>query len=198
MEKFCAIMNMPPPLQHRSYDKHVSELGTVVSKVADQEMRQAVRRLWDHLQSLDDDLGDGLVDVTVSADGTWAKRGFTSLHGLVFAISQDTGEVLDFTLMSQFCPTCNYHRRILDDEEFSRWRDQHEEECQANYRKSSKSMESAGCEVLWGRSLEKNQLRYTTFVGDGDSSAYKTVQEKQLYGSDVQITKKDCVGHIQK
>ena len=35
------------------------------------------------------------LDVAVSFDGTWAKRGFASLTGVVFAISVDTGEVLD-------------------------------------------------------------------------------------------------------
>lgn len=35
-------------------------------------------------------------------------------------------------------------------------------------------------------------------VGDGDSSAFKSVQNEHPYGSDVYITKKDCVGHIQK
>ena len=34
------------------------------------------------------------VDIPVSFDGTWAKRGFTSLNGVVFVISVDTGEVL--------------------------------------------------------------------------------------------------------
>lgn len=52
--------------------------------------------------------------------------------------------------------------------------------------------------MLWNRSMERNQLRYSTFVGDGDSSAFKTVQNEQPYGPDVPITKKDCVGHIQK
>ena len=192
------MMNMPPPVSHRSYDRHVAEVSRVVSAVVDREMKQAATRLQEHLRSLDDDLGDGPLDITVSADGTWATRGYTSLHGLVFVISQDTGEILDFTLLSRHCPTCNYHRRILDDEEFARWKDQHEEECQANYTSSSKSMESAGCLMLWTRSVSRNQLRYTAFVGDGDSAAYKTVLNEQPYGPDVQIVKKDCVGHVQK
>ncbi len=155
-------------------------------------------RLQEYLRSLDHDLVDRPLDATVSADGTWATRGVTSLHGLVLVISQDTGEILDFTLLSWHCPTCNHHRRILDNDEFARWKDQHEEECQANYASSSKSIESAGCQILWSRSVSKNWLRYCTFVGDGDSSAYKTVQNEQPYGPDVQIITNDCVGHIQK
>ena len=197
MEKLCAMMNMPPPLSHRSYDRHVAEVSRVVSTVVDREMKQAATRLQEHLRSLDDDLGDGPLDITISADGTWATRGYTSLHDLVFVISQDTGEILDFTLLSRHCPMCNYHRRILDDE-FARWKDQHEEECQTNYTISSKSMESAGCLMLWTRSVSRNQLRYTAFVRDGESAAYKTVLNEQPYGPDVQIIKKDCIGHVQK
>ena len=59
-------------------------------------------------------------------------------------------------------------------------------------------MESEGCKVLWGRSEANLQLRYTTFVGDGDSSAYRVVQQEQPYGPNIEIVKKDCVGHIQK
>ena len=61
-----------------------------VTTVADEEAKQAAVRLSEHLRSLDDKLEDGPIDPTVSADGSWPTRGFTSLHGLVFVISQDT------------------------------------------------------------------------------------------------------------
>ena len=117
MEKFCGVMNMPSPLSHRSYDKHVLELHGAVSTVVHEEMKAASTRLHEHHHTLDDEVHTPL-DAAVSADGTWATRGFTSLHGLVFIISQETGEVLDFTLMSRHCPACNYHQRVLSSEEF--------------------------------------------------------------------------------
>lgn len=43
--EICAMMNMPPPLSHRSYDKHVAEVCRVVSTVVDKEMRQSAMRL---------------------------------------------------------------------------------------------------------------------------------------------------------
>ena len=39
------------------------------------------------------------LDAAVSFDGTWAKRGCTSLTGVVFVISVDTGEVLDYHVL---------------------------------------------------------------------------------------------------
>ena len=47
-----------------------------------------------------------LVDAAVSFDGTWAKRGFTSLTVVVFVLSVDTGEVLDYHVLAKEC--CKY------------------------------------------------------------------------------------------
>ena len=38
--------------------------------------------------------------VSISCDGTWQKRGFTSLNGDVIIMSTDTGKVLDVEVMS--------------------------------------------------------------------------------------------------
>ena len=43
------------------------------------------------------------VDVAVSFDGSWKDRGFTSHHGVVAAISIDTGEVLDVEYLCNHC-----------------------------------------------------------------------------------------------
>ena len=59
-------------------------------------------------------------------------------------------------------------------------------------------MEMEGAAVLWGKSIEKHNFRYTYVVSDGDSKAYAKVFEMNVYGEDVQIKKLDCVGHVQK
>ena len=57
-------------------------------------------------------------------------------------------------------------------------------------------MESYGAVTMWKRSIALHRLRYTTFIGDGDSSSFKSVVESAPYN--VPITKSDCIGHIQK
>ena len=61
-------------------------------------------------------------------------------------------------------------------------------------------MEADIAEVLWMRSQEKNNLRYTTFVGDGDGASFGRVASLKPYGSapEAQVVKEDCIGHIQK
>ena len=59
-------------------------------------------------------------------------------------------------------------------------------------------MEAAGALALFERSEEKLGLKYTTFIGDGDSSAYTTVSNAQPYGPLNPINKEECVSHITK
>ncbi|GFW38525.1 uncharacterized protein TNCV_3286421 [Trichonephila clavipes] len=43
----------------------------------------------------------------VSVDGTWQRRGHSSLNGCVAVLSIDTGKVLDLEVMSKWCRNCN-------------------------------------------------------------------------------------------
>ena len=47
------------------------------------------------------------LDVMVSFDGTWHKRGFTSLYGVGIVIDVMTGLVLDYEVLSKFCQACS-------------------------------------------------------------------------------------------
>ena len=58
-------------------------------------------------------------------------------------------------------------------------------------------MEAAGAVTIFKRSLEKNNLRYVSYIGDGDTSSYNEVHNSKPYG-DFEIIKKECVGHVQK
>ena len=87
---FCSIMNMPC-LTKSAYYKQVDNILDTQDE-AKEEMRKAGEQLHILDGNLDKDEND-ILDAAVSSDGTWAKRGFTSLTGVVFAISVDTGKV---------------------------------------------------------------------------------------------------------
>ena len=61
-------------------------------------------------------------------------------------------------------------------------------------------MEATAAVEIFTTSVSSRKLKYTTFVGDGDSSSYGRVKEAQeeKFGSDYQIRKEECVGHVQK
>lgn len=58
-------------------------------------------------------------------------------------------------------------------------------------------MEASSILEMFLRSLKKYGLRYTSYIGDGDSKTFTKVVNSKPYGEDV-ITKKECVGHVQK
>lgn len=59
-------------------------------------------------------------------------------------------------------------------------------------------MESTGVRHIFGRSLEKHNLRYSPFVGDGDSKSYNEVVSLAPYGPTFFIPKEDCISHVTK
>lgn len=59
-------------------------------------------------------------------------------------------------------------------------------------------MEAAGAEIIWSRSLQKYNCRYTKFLGDGDPKTHEQLVSTKPYGDDPTIEKLECVGHVQK
>ena len=139
--------------------------------------------------------GAGVVDITISFDGTWHKRGFTSNYGVGIVIDVSTGLVLDFEVLSKYCQACALHsNREVTEAEREEWRREHASHCEKNYEGSSKGMEKEAALRLWGRSLQKNKMRYTKMLSDGDSVAYKAVVDANYYP----VEKLECVNHCDK
>ena len=59
-------------------------------------------------------------------------------------------------------------------------------------------MESDGVIELYRRSVDKYGIRYNPFIGDGDSSAYSTVDKLRPYGALFFTEKRECVNHVTK
>ena len=58
----------------------------------------------DELQENKDE--QGISDVTVSCDGSWQKRGHSSLNGVVTVLSSDSGKCFDYRVMTKTCKAC--------------------------------------------------------------------------------------------
>ncbi|XP_062511786.1 uncharacterized protein LOC134187650 [Corticium candelabrum] len=139
------------------------------------------------------------VFTTMRMTRNFMKRGHQSLYGVQAAISAVTGKVIDYEIESRFCKNCQSHSSWdRGSENYREWKASHVENCSLTYTGSSNSMETHGAVIMWCCSLEHYKLRYTTFIGDGDSSAYRSVVAANPYGDDVTITKSDCIGHVQK
>lgn len=176
-ETFCSIMNTPPP-PTRFYDYN-KRLLQAVEQVSSESMAIARR------EAITENDGDS--DITVGIDGTWQKRGHTSIHGVITATSLDTGKVLDVECLSKYCPTCKVaHKKDHPN-------------CHINYQGSSGGMEVVGVNNLFHRSSKLDvPVRYVHFLGDGDSKSFDAVAQSKPYGDDVTIDKLECINHVQK
>ncbi|KAK3720687.1 hypothetical protein QZH41_003444 [Actinostola sp. cb2023] len=120
---------------------------------------------------------DTPVPITVSFDGTWAKRDLPSNHGIGYLIAADTGKVIDYAMESKIYTACQQQRSKLSEVEFNAWKENHG--CLGDYKDSSPSMEAACARRIWNASFNY-KIEYRFMVSDGDSKAYNEVWD--IYG----------------
>ena len=58
-------------------------------------------------------------------------------------------------------------------------------------------MEVVGGQKMFGRSVNLHGLRYTFYIGDGDTKSFDQICKSDPYAGHT-ITKEECVGHVQK
>ena len=192
IQNFTSLMNMPSPMTANNYDKLVKIIAPIVKNVAMDTMSDAVEDLKDKVNNNND-----ILDTAVSVDGTWQRRGYCSLNGVVTAISVENGKVIDTEVMSRKCKACGIKDNIknTNPEQYERWKASHVSVCGINYQGSAPGMECEGAKRIFDRSIERHGLRYTQLLGDGDSKSFATV--KKTY-ENVTVEKLECVGHVQK
>ena len=184
LETICGVMGLPPPVRPKSYSLH-NNIHKFVQNVQMESSKVASAQLH-RLQGADP---NDIIDVTVTCDGTWSHRGLVAPYRVVVVILWETGQVLDVTVLSKSCKNCKEAENAMGSElqEFLDWMVKHQGSCNSNFSGSSPAMEVEGASILWGRSVEKNRLRYTTVISDGDAKSILRLNNEHPYGSDVVI-----------
>ena len=108
LEKLTALMNLPKPMTANNYDKIVNRLNVVAKEVANETMTDVSENLLSKSKGPNHDT---VID-TVSCDGSWQKRGYSSLNGVVTVISMDNGKILDIEPMTRTCKSCLLHEKL--------------------------------------------------------------------------------------
>lgn len=152
----CAMLNMPPPICDSNYSAYIRKTVSLVQSTSEEEMKQAAKRLRDPVMDAEhfDAPEDGILDVAVSFHGTSSKRGYTANFGIGVLMSVDTGEVLDFAVLS-IKRTINASKTTTV---------------------PSPAMETFAAGLIWNRSVDKYQVRYRYMVRDGDSKSHTHVK----------------------
>lgn len=191
IERFTTLMDMPPPFTQNNYDKIVKKIRNSVKLVAKKSMKDAATEVKSLSKG---NPSDNIYDIPVSCDGTWQRRGFSSLNGTVSCISMDTGKVLDVVPMSRYCKRCENISKMADSAEKTELQLNHV--CTANFSGSAPSMETEGTKIIFNRSINRHKLRYTELYGDGDTKSFYVVEN--IYGPNKKVIKRECIGHVQK
>ena len=204
--KFCADMDLSPPVHKEPYNAHLKNIETASVETAKNVMQNAADRLISLTESeepdnIEEEDGYKIAKVAISVDGTWQRRGHSSKIGVVFVISIRTGEVLDYEVLSMICGECKAREKIDQESDiYKEWWNKHKNNCSINFEGSSGEMETKGAIKIFLRSIKTRHLKYTLMASDGDTGCYGAVSEavKKEYSDSYVVQKEECVGHVQK
>ena len=99
----------------------------------------------------------------VTIDGSWQKRGFTSLNGVVTAVVNN--KVIDTKAFSKRCKDCPIWKKHRESPDYNRWKADHI--YHINHTKSSGTMEAAGVLEIFSRTVKKYNLIYHKYLENG-------------------------------
>ncbi|GFU82576.1 uncharacterized protein TNCV_4154461 [Trichonephila clavipes] len=79
-----------------------------------------------------------------------------------------TGLVIDYEILSKYCPECIATVRDLlgDSPDFAIWCEGHKSECQINHTGSSSSIKMEAAAILWQRSIKECNMCFTCISSD--------------------------------
>ncbi|CAF1988779.1 unnamed protein product [Rotaria magnacalcarata] len=133
LAKLCAVLNLPPPLDEDHFSRTIKYVLPFFESYKFNSMKRAVEEACVHANDH---------NITVSGDGSWQKRGFASLHGIVAVMSNcSESKVLDLKRMSKMCSICTglLSIKVSDENKYLNLKANHE--CELNHRGSSGSMD---------------------------------------------------------
>lgn len=146
----CALINFPRILK---FSKYHDLLHNTLFNVAEASMRKAA------IEAIKEN--ENIPDIAAVFDGSWQRRGFSSLNGVVTVTSFDTGKELDVECLTKFCHACV---QIVEGHN-----------CIKNHEGASGAMECNGVLTIFQRSEVNRGVRYVKYLGDGDSKGFEHV-----------------------
>ncbi|XP_032681250.1 uncharacterized protein LOC116848839 [Odontomachus brunneus] len=191
---FCGIMDICQGLAINTYYACLQNIYCASETVYDIVTRRAI----EEEREKNVEHGNLPSELTVSGDGTWKKRGFSSLFGVSTLVGVYSNKVIDTLVKSSFCQTCNLWKNKFGTVEYEDWKHSHQDECTNNHEGSADKMEVNAVKEMFLRSMDKYQVKYKRYVGDGDSKTFKSISETMIYGENFIVETKEYVEHVKK
>ena len=127
-----------------------------------------------------------VIDVEISLDGAISVKGHESTYCISFAMEVWTNRSLDKELSIK-CFICKDAHLISTNGTCPH----------GFFHGPTGSMEAFNARKIFQRSVEKNRMRYTRYVADGDCKIFRDIQALKPYG-EIIIQKKECTNHVSK
>ena len=89
-EKLCEFLNSPEPPRATTISEIQKNIVDAYNNVPSQSTISGANEIE---VTRDENV---ICDITVPCDGTWQKRSYNSLNGIVTVISFDTGKCIDY------------------------------------------------------------------------------------------------------
>lgn len=189
---FCGMMDLVAKFYNNTYVGCFENVWKAAESIYEWSVKKAVTE-EKAITAVKENSGTNL---TVSGDGTWKKRGHTSRFGVTTLAGKYCKKIIDSVVKSTYCQACQLwsRKKDSDPEAYEAWFSEHN--CDANHLGSAAKMEVDSVKEMFGRSLDKYGVKYTRYIGDGDSATYKGVLNLNPY--DVQVEKLECYLHVKK
>lgn len=118
------------------------------------------------------------------------------MHGVTSLIGYYTGQIIDIVVKSSYCKQCEPWKNKNNTEEYTKWYDDHKDICSANCNGFLGKIDVDSVIEMFRRSMEKFNVRYRNYIGDGDSETYSGILKTASDG-EVEVVKllERCVGN---
>lgn len=190
---FCGLMDLLRKFHTQTFAGCFSNLWTAAESVYNMSLKRAVEE--EKKLTLEAENSD--VNLTVSGDGTWKKRGHTSRFGVTTLAGKYCKKIIDSCVKSTYCQSCQYweKRKNSDPEKYEEWLSEHDD-CEVNHTGSASKMEVDSVKEMFARSIDSYGVKYVRYIGDGDSATYKGLLNLNPYH--VPVEKLECYLHVKK
>ena len=137
-EKFSAVMDLPPPLTHKSFANITHKIENVSEEVVQVKLKRAAaitKEIVSNTDGYSDSINENRnkTECGVTIDGSWLQRGRSSKQGITPATN-----ILDKHYLCSSCPECTkWANKPHATSDKLEWFVKHEEVCLINHDGSS-------------------------------------------------------------
>jgi len=188
LKMLCTILDITYSFSNNIYYTFIENLHTASKALFENFQKKAVKEEISENTAA----GNEPTNLIVSGDGSWKKRGFSSLFGFATLIGKNTNKVLDVVVKSSFCQSCANWKKKQGTIEYNLWKESHEEVYCANHKGSAGKMEVDAMKEMFAHSKELLGVQYEFYIGDGDTKTFKALQDLNPY-DDITVKKKKNV-----